>query len=125
MGTAIFAARKISLTRSIQNLEQMMTAASEQQYALANQSMQLSNQSSLISIYMSQVTDATQQQYYNEQQLQIDSALASLQEQEEQLQLQIKAMETDMSMLTQELSTVEQAEANTIKRGTPHYSATG
>ena len=147
MGYALFAQRKLVLDAQLNSAQLQQTQRSNEQYALATQSLGLQQQlSSLQSAQASELaaeyeklaetTDSDKREkinaqisaMQNEQKAEQDSINREIYQvgvQEQAIELEVKRLDTMVTALQKQLEAVEEAEGEAIDRATPKFSGVG
>ena len=147
MGYALFAQRKLVLDAQLNSAQLQQTQRSNEQYALATQSLGLSQQlSSLQSAQASELAAeyekladaetsdqresinakiAAMQNEQKAEQYSINREIYQVGVQENAIELEVKRLDTMVTVLEKQLQAVEEAEGEAIDRATPKYSGNG
>jgi hypothetical protein len=146
MGYALFAQRKRVLDMQLNTVQLMQTQRSNEQYALATQTLGLNRQ--LSALQASQAGDlAEMYQRLSEadqddrQSIEDEIAAKELEHQREQetinnqiyevsvkenaIEMEVKRLDTMVTTLQQQLKAVEEAEGSAIERATPKFAGVG
>ena len=147
MGYALFAQRKLVLDAQLNSAQLQQTMRSNEQYALATETLGLQQQMS--SLQASQATEiaaeyeklskadgtkqrdsinAKIQKMQNEQKAEQDAIQRQIYQvsvQENAIELEVKRLDTMVSVLEKQLQAVEEAEGEAIDRATPKFSGVG
>ena len=147
MGYALFAQRKLVLDQQLNSAQLQQTQRSNEQYALATQTLGLQQQlSSLQSAQalelaaeyekLAETTDsqardsinAQIQAMQNEQKAEQDNINREIYQvgvKEQAIELEVKRLDTMVTALQKQLEAVEEAEGQAIDRATPKFSGLG
>ena len=147
MGYALFAQRKLVLDQQLNSVQLQQTQRSNEQYQLATQTLGLQQQLSslqaaqateLAAEYekLSELTDSDQRQKINDKIAQLQNEHKAEQDdinrqvyqvgvQEKAIELEVKRLDTMVSVLQKQLEAVEEAEGQAIERATPKFSGIG
>lgn len=147
MGYALFAQRKLVLDQQLNSAQLQQTQRSNEQYALATQTLGLQQQLSslqaaqateLAAEYekLAEITDADQREQINAnisklqnqhkaEQDSINRQVYQVGVQEKAIELEVKRLDTMVSVLQKQLEAVEEAEGQAIERATPKFSGLG
>ena len=146
MGYALFAQRKRVLDMQLNTVQLMQTQRSNEQYALATQTLGLNQQ--LSSLQASQAGDLaelyndlanagendrdsiqariqeTELQHQREQES-INNKIYEVSVKENAIEMEVKRLDTMVTTLQQQLKAVEEAEGSAIERATPKFAGVG
>ena len=141
---AIFSIRKLTATSRLNAAQVQLMKLDDQQYAIATQKLNLqselsgeriSNAQKLSEMYSSlaEASDkdaakaeiSAEEQKQKEAEEKINQQTYSLAAQENAIELQKKALETQITKWSKELEVIEKAEADGIERANPKYSGLG
>ena len=147
MGYALFAQRKLVLDQQLNSAQLQQTQRSNEQYMLATETLGLQQQlsslqaaqaSELAAEYekLSKVTDedqreminakiAQKQEEFKAEQDDINRMVYQVGVQEKAIELEVKRLDTMVSVLQKQLEAVEDAEGQAIQRAIPKYSGNG
>lgn len=147
MGYALFAQRKIVLDGELNNVQLQQTQRSNEQYALATQTLSLNQQLTsmnasqageladlyglLASASGSDARDAINAQINEKQQdfeVEIDQINRQIYEvsvKENAIEMEVKRLDTMVTTLQEQLDAVEEAEGSAIERATPKFNGVG
>lgn len=147
MGYALFAQRKRVLDMQLNTVQLMQTQRSNEQYALATETLGLNQQlSSLQSAQAGQLAglyenladapdedaraevnaqiQAMQQEHTQEQDA-INRQIYEVSVKENAIEMEVKRLDTMVTTLQQQLKAVEEAEGSAIERATPKFAGVG
>ena len=147
MGYALFAQRKRVLDMQLNTVQLMQTQRSNEQYALATQTLGLNQQlSSLQSAQAGDLADlyakladadteearadvqaeieAKEQEHVQEQD-DINRKIYEVSVKENAIEMEVKRLDTMVTTLQQQLKAVEEAEGSAIERATPKFAGVG
>ena len=147
MGYALFAQRKIVLDGQLNNVQLQQTQRSNEQYALATQTLSLqqqltsmnSSQSGELADLYAQLAEADgtdqrdrinaqiqQKQQEFEQEIDgINREIYEVSVKENAIEMEVKRLDTMVTTLQKQLESVEEAEGSAIDRATPKFSGVG
>ena len=147
MGYALFAQRKIVLDGQLNNAQLQQTQRSNEQYALATQTLSLQQQltsmnaaqsGELAELYgmLASTTNSNSRDSINAQirqkeqefEAEIDSINREIYEvsvKENAIEMEVKRLDTMVTTLQQQLEAVEEAEGSAIDRATPKFNGVG
>lgn len=147
MGYALFAQRKLVLDGQLNNAQLQQTQRSNEQYALATQTLSLQQQltsmnasqsGELAQMYedLSSSNDSTQRDQINSQikakeeayEQEVDSINRQIYQvsvKENAIEMEVKRLDTMVTALQKQLEAVEQAEGSAIDRATPKFGGVG
>ena len=147
MGYALFAQRKIVLDGQLNNVQLQQTQRSNEQYALATQTLSLQQQltsmnaaqsGELANLYAALASttnsnsrdsiNAQIQQKEQEFEAEIDSINREIYQvsvKENAIEMEVKRLDTMVTALQQQLEAVEEAEGQAIDRATPKFKGVG
>ncbi len=147
MGYALFAQRKIVLDGQLNNAQLQQTQRSNEQYALATQTLSLQQQltsmnsaqsGELADLYakLSEAPDEDSRSSINAQikskeeafQQEIDDINRQIYQvsvKENAIEMEVKRLDTQVTTLQKQLEAVEQAEGQAIDRATPKFNGVG
>ena len=147
MGYALFAQRKIVLDGQLNNVQLQQTQRSDEQYALATQTLSLQQQltsmnaaqsGELANLYAALASttnsnsrdsiNAQIQQKEQEFEAEIDSINREIYQvsvKENAIEMEVKRLDTMVTALQQQLEAVEEAEGQAIDRATPKFKGVG
>lgn len=147
MGYALFAQRKLVLDGQLNNAQLQQTQRSNEQYALATQTLSLQQQltsmnasqsGELAQMYedLSSSNDSTQRDQINSQikaqeeayEQEVDSINRQIYQvsvKENAIEMEVKRLDTMVTTLQKQLEAVEQAEGSAIDRATPKFGGVG
>ena len=147
MGYALFAQRKIVLDGQLNSVQLQQTQRSNEQYALATQTLNLQQQltsmnaaqsNELASLYgaLASTTNSNSrdsinaqiQQKQQEFQAEVDSINREIYQvsvKENAIEMEVKRLDTMVTALQQQLDAVEEAEGKAIERATPKFNGVG
>ena len=147
MGYALFAQRKRVLDMQLNTVQLMQTQRSNEQYALATQTLGLNQQLSslqaaqageLRGLYenLADETDETARDRINDQiqamqqdhiqeQDAINNQIYEVSVKENAIEMEVKRLDTMVTTLQQQLKAVEEAEGSAIERATPKFAGVG
>ena len=147
MGYALFAQRKLVLDGQLNNAQLQQTQRSNEQYALATQTLSLQQQltsmnasqsGELAQMYedLSSSNDSTQREQINGQikaqeeayEQEVDSINRQIYQvsvKENAIEMEVKRLDTMVTTLQKQLEAVEQAEGSAIDRATPKFGGVG
>ena len=147
MGYALFAQRKLVLDGQLNSVQLQQTQRSNEQYALATQTLSLqqqltsmnASQSGELAALYEQLAEAsgTEQRYRINAQIQqkqqefeqeIDSINREIYEvsvKENAIEMEVKRLDTMVTTLQKQLEAVEEAEGSAIDRATPKFNGVG
>ncbi len=147
MGYALFAQRKIVLDGQLNNAQLQQTQRSNEQYALATQTLSLQQQltsmnsaqsGELADLYglLASTTNSNSRDSINAQirqkeqefEAEIDSINREIYEvsvKENAIEMEVKRLDTMVTTLQQQLEAVEEAEGSAIDRATPKFNGVG
>ena len=146
MGYALFAQRKLVLDSQLNSTQLQQTQRTNEQFALANDKLSLQQQ--LSSVEVSQAGELAElydrlaqadsdgrftiQQQIAALELRHKQELASLNNdiyevgiKESAIEMEVKALDTEVTVLQKQLEAVEEAEGKAIDRATPKFSGMG
>ena len=147
MGYALFAQRKLVLDGQLNSAQLQQTQRSNEQYALATQTLSLNQQltsmsasqsGELAKLYeqLAEAGDTTQrdrinaqiQQKQQEYEQEIDSINREIYQvsvKENAIEMEVKRLDTMVTTLQKQLEAVEEAEGSAIDRATPKFNGVG
>ena len=147
MGYALFAQRKLVLDGQLNSAQLQQTQRSNEQYALATQTLSLNQQltsmsasqsGELAQLYeqLAEASDTTQrdrinaqiQQKQQEYEQEIDSINREIYQvsvKENAIEMEVKRLDTMVTTLQKQLEAVEEAEGSAIDRATPKFNGVG
>ena len=147
MGYALFAQRKIALDGQLNNAQLQQTQRSNEQYALATQTLSLqqqltsmnASQSGELAELYGQLAEASTeearnrinaeiQQKENEFEQEVDSINREIYQvsvKENAIEMEVKRLDTMVTALQKQLEAVEEAEGAAIDRATPKFNGVG
>lgn len=147
MGYALFAQRKRVLDMQLNTVQLMQTQRSNEQYALATQTLGLNQQlSSLQSSQAGELADlyekladansedarasinaeiSAMQQEHKQEQDDINRQIYEVSVKENAIEMEVKRLDTMVTTLQQQLKAVEEAEGSAIERATPKFAGVG
>ncbi len=147
MGYALFAQRKLVLDGQLNNAQLQQTQRSNEQYALATQTLSLqqqltsmnASQSGELADLYEQLAEADgtdqrdrinaqiqQKQQEFEQEIDgINRQIYEVSVKENAIEMEVKRLDTMVSALQKQLEAVEEAEGSAIDRATPKFSGVG
>ena len=147
MGYALFAQRKIVLDGELNSVQLQQTQRSNEQYALATQTLSLqqqltsmnASQSGELAALYEQLAEASGteqrdrinaqiQQKQQEFEQEIDSINREIYEvsvKENAIEMEVKRLDTMVTTLQKQLEAVEEAEGSAIDRATPKFNGVG
>ena len=147
MGYALFAQRKLVLDGQLNNAQLQQTQRSNEQYALATQTLSLqqqltsmnASQSGELAALYEQLAEASGteqrdrinaqiQQKQQEFEQEIDSINREIYEvsvKENAIEMEVKRLDTMVTTLQKQLEAVEEAEGSAIDRATPKFNGVG
>ena len=147
MGYALFAQRKRVLDMQLNTVQLMQTQRSNEQYALATQTLGLNQQLSSLQasqagelaeqyellsntddeLAREQIQDdinAIEQKHIREQE-RINNQIYQVSVKENAIEMEVKRLDTMVTTLQQQLKAVEEAEGSAIERATPKFAGVG
>ena len=147
MGYALFAQRKILLDGQLNMAQLQQTQRSNEQYALATQTLNLQQQLTSLNAAQSgelaelygYLADTTEEQARNslndeikqkeeefkQEEDDINRQIYQVSSKENAIEMEVKRLDTMVTALEKQLEAVEQAEGQAIDRATPKYSGVG
>ncbi len=147
MGYALFAQRKIALDGQLNNAQLQQTQRSNEQYALATQTLSLqqqltsmnASQSGELAELYGQLAEASNedarntinaqiQQKEHEFEQEVDSINREIYQvsvKENAIEMEVKRLDTMVTALQKQLEAVEEAEGSAIDRATPKFNGVG
>ena len=147
MGYALFAQRKIVLDGQLNNVQLQQTQRSNEQYALATQTLSLQQQltsmnaaqsGELATLYaaLASTTNSNSRDSINAQISQkqeefeaeidaINREIYQVSVKENAIEMEVKRLDTMVTALQQQLEAVEEAEGQAIDRATPKFKGVG
>lgn len=147
MGYALFAQRKRVLDMQLNTVQLMQTQRSNEQYALATQTLGLNQQLSslqaaqagdLAELYEALSNADTEQarnevnaqinameQEHQREQDDINRKIYQVSVKENAIEMEVKRLDTMVTTLQQQLKAVEEAEGSAIERATPKFAGVG
>ena len=147
MGYALFAQRKRVLDMQLNTVQLMQTQRSNEQYALATNTLGLNQQlSSLQSAQAGELADMyrrlaetndedernsinaeiqAMQQDHTQEQDAINQQIYEVSVKENAIEMEVKRLDTMVTTLQQQLKAVEEAEGSAIERATPKFAGVG
>ena len=147
MGYALFAQRKRVLDMQLNTVQLMQTQRSNEQYALATETLGLNQQ--LSSLQSSQAGElaglydnladangdeeradinaqiSAMQQRHKQEQESINNQIYQVSVKENAIEMEVKRLDTMVTTLQQQLKAVEEAEGSAIERATPKFAGVG
>ena len=146
MGYALFAQRKRVLDMQLNTVQLMQTQRSNEQYALATQTLGLNQQ--LSSLQASQAGDLAalygdlanagendrdgiqaqieqKELEHQREQEKINNQIYQVSVKENAIEMEVKRLDTMVTTLQQQLKAVEEAEGSAIERATPKFAGVG
>ena len=147
MGYALFAQRKLVLDGQLNSAQLQQTQRSNEQYALATQTLNLNQQltsmsssqsGELAELYeqLAEASDTTQrdrinaqiqqkQQEYEQETDSINREIYQVSVKENAIEMEVKRLDTMVTTLQKQLEAVEEAEGSAIDRATPKFNGVG
>ena len=147
MGYALFAQRKRVLDMQLNTVQLMQTQRSNEQYALATQTLGLnqqlsslqSSQAGELAVLYEELADAdgdearadknaeiqALQQQHKQEQDDINRQIYEVSVKENAIEMEVKRLDTMVTTLQQQLKAVEEAEGSAIERATPKFAGVG
>ena len=147
MGYALFAQRKRVLDMQLNTTQLMQTQRSNEQYALATQTLGLnqqlsslqSSQAGELAVLYEELADAdgdearadkndeiqALQQRHKQEQDNINRQIYEVSVKENAIEMEVKRLDTMVTTLQQQLKAVEEAEGSAIERATPKFAGVG
>ena len=147
MGYALFAQRKLVLDGQLNSAQLQQTQRSNEQYALATQTLSLNQQltsmsasqaGELAKLYeqLAEAGDTTQrdrinaqiqqkQQEYEQETDSINREIYQVSVKENAIEMEVKRLDTMVTTLQKQLEAVEEAEGSAIDRATPKFNGVG
>ena len=147
MGYALFAQRKLVLDGQLNSAQLQQTQRSNEQYALATQTLNLNQQMTSMSASQSgelaqlyeqlaEANDTTQrdrinaqiqqkQQEYEQEVDSINREIYQVSVKENAIEMEVKRLDTMVTTLQKQLEAVEEAEGSAIDRATPKFNGVG
>ncbi len=147
MGYALFAQRKIVLDGQLNNAQLQQTQRSNEQYALATQTLSLqqqltsmnASQSGELAKLYAKLADATSETTRNSLNAQINEKEKEFEQEiddinrqiyqvsvkENAIEMEVKRLDTQVTALQKQLEAVEEAEGQAIDRATPKFNGVG
>ncbi len=147
MGYALFAQRKLVLDGELNNVQLQQTQRSNEQYALATQTLSLQQQltsmnasqsSELADLYadLSEASDSTarasinaliksKEESYEAEIDEINRDIYQVSVKENAIEMEVKRLDTMVTTLEKQLEAVEEAEGDAIDRATPNFNGMG
>ena len=147
MGYALFAQRKRVLDMQLNTTQLMQTQRSNEQYALATQTLGLnqqlsslqSSQAGELAVLYEELADAdgdearadknaeiqALQQRHKQEQDDINRQIYEVSVKENAIEMEVKRLDTMVTTLQQQLKAVEEAEGSAIERATPKFAGVG
>ena len=147
MGYALFAQRKRVLDMQLNTVQLMQTQRSNEQYALATQTLGLnqqlsslqSSQAGELAVLYEELADAdgdearadknaeiqALQQQHKQEQDDINRQIYEVSVKENAIEMEVKRLDTMVTALQKQLEAVEEAEGAAIDRATPKFNGVG
>ncbi len=147
MGYALFAQRKLVLDGELNNVQLQQTQRSNEQYALATQTLSLQQQltsmnasqsSELADLYayLSEASDSdardsinalikSKEEEYEAEIDEINRDIYQVSVKENAIEMEVKRLDTMVTTIEKQLEAVEEAEGDAIDRATPNFNGVG